>query len=51
MWKLRNLTEDLGGRVGEKSFQTEREGDKPWGTLKYREQTEGSSGVVGGGMG
>ena len=30
MWNLRNLTEDHGGREGEKKkLQTEREGGKP----------------------
>ena len=46
MWILRNLTEDQGGREGEKINykQTEREGGKPQETLKYREQTEGGWG-------
>ena len=48
MWILRNLTEDHGGREGEK-IVTEREGGKPQETLKYREQTEG--GWQGGGEG
>ena len=46
MWILRNLTEDHGGREGEK-IVTEREGRKPQETLKYREQTEGGWGREG----
>ena len=47
MWILRNLTEDHGGREGEKKVDTEREGGKPQETLKYRELRGDGSGRGG----
>ena len=41
MWILRNLTEDHGGREGEKIVTNRDGGGTPQETLKYREQTEG----------
>ena len=46
MWKLRNSTEDHGGRE-RKRIVTNREGGKPSEALKYREQTEGARGWQG----
>ena len=44
MWIFGKLTEDHGGREGEK-IDTEREGGKPQETIEYGEQTKGGWGV------
>ena len=46
MWILRNLTEDHGGREGEKYSYKERGREANHKRLKYREQTEGCWGLV-----